>query len=278
MSNWFGSRLLGRLALGVLLVLGAPASGTAASLSAATLQLNLQGLPGAEFVGTLSGSAISAGNVTIGSSFPTGASTASPTNPATVTNVVVTINGNGGGGTFLGSGTGQILVEGGPEGPGNLRGMMPVSGVAKVRGLGQTLLPVPLAAGAPGTQILTGAGIALTVINASWTANTGGVTGVPFSTTIFLSYTFHAGISGVGSTIMQSGNFPLTNKGTPIAATSASNVFTIVAPTKVVTSLAASPIVPSFAILSVHIVPEPGTMLLFGAGALVMLALGRGRS
>jgi hypothetical protein len=199
--------------------------------------------------------------------------------------VVVSVIGNGSGGIFSGSGTGTVGAPG--AGPGNLRGSMTVTGVAKVKGLGATLLPVPLKAGAPSVQIVTGTGIALTIFNNSFTANTANVTFTsmnmvvtPLSTT--LSYMFHVAGSAItsmyatGTTLVTTTqSITVSQMGSLLNSTAVSNSFSIVSPSKVLTTLGASPVVPAFTRLTVHLVPEAGTLLLLGSGSLGLLILGR---
>lgn len=51
----------------------------------------------------------------------------------------------------------------------------------------------------------------------------------------------------------------------------------LVTPITIATTIGASPTLPAFGILTLHFVPEPGTLLLVGVGALALGAMGRAR-
>jgi len=133
-------------------------------------------------------------------------------------------------------------VFGGSTGAG-FGGVMPIIGIANVCLFGPCSaavanLPVPLSVvGAGGVASVMGA-VNLTVIGAPWTTGT----------------------VAVGTITAMGGGGPLSGAGAP------SGVVTLVTPIFISTNIGASAVVPAFAILSLHFVPEPGTLLLLGSG------------
>jgi hypothetical protein len=257
-----------RTAAGVaagLLLLGGQAQ--ANPLDSATLEFFLATLPPATFVGNGS-SAGTAANVlsatlASGSAF-SGMTTPSFPNPATVTNVIITIGPNG-----PGSFTGYA--------PQRVRGSMAVGGTAKIKGLGVTLLAVPLALGVVQTNVIgTSPGIVITAFNGSWTAGTAavtGVTGIP----VTLSYSFHTGASTLSNMITTTGTVTMMGRNAlkqTLSGTGVGGTLTLVTPTKVLTNIMASPIVPTFARLTLNFVPEPSQLLMLGTGSAILLLMG----
>jgi hypothetical protein len=142
---------------------------------------------------------------------------------------------------------------------GVLRGAMGLPGIAKVCLFGKVGCNSPLAnvdvpltpVGAGGFGVATAA-VNLTVIGAPWTTGTaaiGEVTRMGFA---------QGPASAPSSTGMASGTVQL------------------VTPVYVTTSIAASVVIPVFAVLTMHFVPEPTTLVLLGGG-IVALAWAGGR-
>ncbi len=140
-------------------------------------------------------------------------------------------------------------------GGGGFGGVMPIVGAAKVCLFGScsaalSNLDVPLTVvGQGGVAVATGI-VDLTVVGAPWT------TGTAFVGTAF---TAMGGVS------------PLSNTGAP------SGRLTLVTPVFISTNVSSSAIIPAFAILRLHFVPEPGTLTLFGASIAGLVAFGRRR-
>jgi hypothetical protein len=65
---------------------------------------------------------------------------------------------------------------------------------------------------------------------------------------------------------------PLSNTGAP------SGNLTLVTPIFISTNIGAFSIVPAFATLNLHFVPEPGTLVLLGSGIAGLVAFGRSRA
>jgi len=149
-------------------------------------------------------------------------------------------------------------VFGGVGGAG-FGGAMPLQGLFKVCLLGPPCslstanLNVPLSvAGQAGTVTVQGPPN-LTVIGAPWTTGT-----VAIRTLSSHTFTAMGGVS------------PLSNTG------ALSGIVTLVTPIFVSTSLATSfPVWPLFGILTLHFVPEPGTIVLLGSGIAGFAAAGR---
>jgi hypothetical protein len=135
-------------------------------------------------------------------------------------------------------------------------GVIPLAGFLKICAFGPCSFPVlnvnvPLSVvGAGGAAAVTAA-VNLTVFGAPWTTGTaviGSFTRMGFA---------HGPASGSSSTATASGAVQL------------------VTPLFVSTSLAASAVVPTFAVMTLHFVPEPGTLVLIGGGLALVAAAGR---
>jgi hypothetical protein len=155
--------------------------------------------------------------------------------------------GAGGGGAGIGNGT-----------PANkFGGVMPINGFAKVclfascgYPLNAANLNIPLSVvGAGGFTDVVGA-VNLTVIGAPWTTGT----------------------ASVGTITKMGSAAPNSNTG------NGSGTVQLVTPIFISTNIAgASAVVPAFGILTLHFVPEPGTLLLLGSGIAGLVAFGRSR-
>ncbi len=133
-------------------------------------------------------------------------------------------------------------------------GMMPINGSSKVClfgpcGSAVANLDVPLSnVGVGGTALVTGA-VNLTVVGAPWTTGT----------------------AAIGAMTIMGGKSPASNTGAP------SGTITLVTPIFISSNIGASAVVPAFAILNLHFVPEPGTLMLLGSGIAGLVAFGRSR-
>jgi len=135
---------------------------------------------------------------------------------------------------------------------GTLAGVMPLVGATKVCLFGPcsaavSNIAVPLGVvGAGGAAFVTAA-VNLTVVGAPWTTGT----------------------VAVGTITAMGGAAPASDTGM------ASGVVTLVTPIFVSTNIPASAVLPVFGILSMHFVPEPGTLVLLSSGIVGLVAFGR---
>jgi hypothetical protein len=147
------------------------------------------------------------------------------------------------------NGAGDFALPGG--------GTMPILGTAKVCLFGPCSaaianLEVPLdVVGAGGTTWVSGP-VNVTVVGAAWTTRTAAI-----GTSTVMGYS-HGPASQTSSTAQPSG------------------VVQLVTPIFIRTNLGADlAVVPAFAILNLHFVPEPTTLVLLGAGLALTAAIGR---
>jgi hypothetical protein len=137
-------------------------------------------------------------------------------------------------------------------------GTMPLNGSARVclfascgkaNNAANLNIPLSVVGGPGGSTTVTGA-VNLTVVGAPWTT----------------------GIAAVGTITQMGGAAPASNTG------AASGTVKLVTPIFISTNIAgASAVVPAFAILNLHFVPEPGTLMLLGSGIAGLMAFGRSR-
>ena len=138
---------------------------------------------------------------------------------------------------------------------GTLGGVMAIVGANKVCLFGPCSaavanIAVPLSvAGVGGSAFVTGA-VNLTVVGAPWTTGT----------------------VSIGTITQMGGAAPSSNTG------AVSGTVSLVTPVFVSTNIGASAVVPVFAFLNMHFVPEPGTLVLLGSGIAGLVSYGRTRS
>jgi hypothetical protein len=250
-------KLFAMLAVGAFVVAG---QASAATLTSATFSFQLGTLPGASFPGAgATGTATSnlSASLGAGSAFAGNFTTAIPTSaapPLTAIQIFVTKNA---GGTFTGAT------------PNNVGGVHAFNGTANVYGIGgftsggAPLLAVPLVLGTPNTITKASGGVAITAISSGWTAGTASVS--PVTTTPTTPTTAPTNPAG---TVTAMGANGLTPGG--------AGTLVLVAPTRLITNVAGT--LAAFSTLTLTYVPEPGTLLLLGAGVAGLTAIGRRKS
>lgn len=144
------------------------------------------------------------------------------------------------------------------QGQGPLAGAMPVFGVAKVCLYGTCSdatanLSVPLSVVGQGGSAAISGPVNLTVVGAPWTSGTAAIGTIT-------AMGFAAGPDGAASSALQ-----------------ASGSVRLVTPIFIRTNLGGFAVVPAFGFLTLHFVPEPGTLVLLGGGIAALLARGRSR-
>jgi hypothetical protein len=181
----------------------------------------------------------------------------------------------------LALGTGDLFTisdGGGSLAPGG--DVLPVGGKVRLCVLAKcdspigTAIPVPLTVngtrgvGIGGLITVNGfadSGIKISVHGAPWTVKTALIPSIPtpdgllFATVSAKGFA-HGPASETSSTAQISG------------------VVQLVTPVRVETSFPTAPLLPAFAVLRIHLVPEPGTFLLFGAGVIALGVAARRRA
>ncbi len=250
-------KLLGLLLAAVFVLAAAPTKAATLNYSG-TFSFELGALPGLSFTGGETGVSVSSG----GGHFSVSPSvfTTSTALASSLFTGVPTIDGLS---FTFGNATGTFSGAGG--------GTMPLAGDAKVTLLkGFATLTVPLSlvgAGGPvnplantGGNTLTAklAGIYITATNARWTSNTAQLTGITLQTTggLFVN------------TVTRTGYDNRT-------ATSHQGRVQMVSPLRVTTNVAGS--LAAFVTMTLDFVPEPGTLLLLGSGAVGLALIGMRR-
>jgi hypothetical protein len=165
----------------------------------------------------------------------------------------------------LGSGALRPISGAAASGEGLTQKVLPVGGIFKFCILWcVSYLPVPLTvSGTQGVGIggmLTlngyGPGIHISMQGAPWTVKTAVVTGIP---------TDNGGFSSISAFGFAHGPASITSSTANI-----SGVVQLVTPAKIMTTLGTGTIWPVLGTLTIHFVPEPGPLLLFGAGVIAL--------
>jgi hypothetical protein len=150
----------------------------------------------------------------------------------------------------VGNGVGNFVGSGNA----GFGGVMPLVGFAKVCLFGYCSaavanIAVPLNVIGAGGANFVSAAVNVTVVGAPWTTGT----------------------AAVGTVTRMGGVSPISNTGAP------SGNVALVTPIFISTNIPSSAVVPGFGILSLHFVPEPGTLVLLGSGIAGLVVFGRSR-
>jgi len=180
-----------------------------------------------------------------GGTFATASLVLPVTDPAATGNGVhgVQVTGSNASASFVGSGGAGF------------GGDMPMNGVSKVCLLGSACsnagfnISVPLSVVGQAGAVYVTAALNLTVVGAPWTTGT----------------------AAVGTITQMGGVSPLSNTGAP------SGIVNLVTPIFISTNIGAAAVLPGFAFLTLHFVPEPGTLVLLGSGIAGLVMFGRSR-
>ncbi len=189
----------------------------------------------------------------------------------------------------LGTGILRPISGAAASGTGLTQNVMPVAGTLRLcvvfTGCPSSV-PVPLTVGGTRGVGIGGfitintfgkVGIRFSILAQPWTVKTASVTGIPIGIITTPSPTF-------GTTFTQTGTTSPFVQGFahgPASATSSTaavgGVIQLVTASRIVTTLSQTTITPLLVTLRIHLVPEPGTFLLFGTGVVGLGFVGRSR-
>ncbi len=175
---------------------------------------------------------------------------------------------------FLGTGVLRPISGAAASGGGLTQNVLPVAGSLRICilfGCGPSFLPVPLTVG--GTRgvgiggLITlgtfGGGIKFSIYGQPWTVKTASVTGIT---------TDNGGLSTASAFGFAHGPASATSSTAAI-----SGVIQLVTATRIITTLGGTTFTRLMSTLTIHLVPEPGTFVLFGSGVVALGIAGRSR-
>ncbi len=199
----------------------------------------------------------------------------------------LTLNGSGGLGHLSSVNLGAGEFAGGASIPVTDPGAFPIGGVkaSVTNGAGSFALGGVMPIIGTANVCLFGAcNASVANVNVPFTQNGTrgiGIGGGPITVGFLVTVTVQGapwttGVASIG-TVSQAGFVHGPASGGASSAAANSGVIRLVSPVVINTNIGASPILPAFALLTLHFIPEPGTLLLLASGAVGLGILGRKR-